>query len=253
MKKQIVTVVLTLMMTALISSVVRAEQVVRLSTINWEPYTGENLPDNGFFSEIVTESFARVGYRVEFHYRPWARALMETKEGRFHGLMVAYWKEDRVEFLNYSDVVWKVREEFIALRENPITYDGTLTSLKGYTIGILNKSAQAEELKAAGLETRPISDQVQNVKKLLAGRIDSMLIPRGIFFYHLERIDPQFDRGLVKILKPQYKIYDMYVAFSKQRPVYEQLTADFNRGLNRIKTDGTFEKIVHKHTISLEQ
>ena len=243
---------LTLMIAAFMSGIVGAEQTIqtiRLSTINWEPYAGESLPDHGFFSELVTEAFSRVGYRVEFQYRPWARALDEAKNGDVHGVMDAYWKEDRVEFLEYPDDVWKVKEEFIALRDTSITYTGSLADLKGSIIGVERGGAQAEELRAADLQTAAVADQVQNVQKLLAGRIDAILIPRAIFFYHLERLKPQFDRTLVKILKPPYKVYSLYVAFSKQKPNYAQLTADFNRGLKRIKTDGTYERVLKKHHI----
>ncbi len=230
-----------------------AEQSVQLATINWEPYTGENLPNHGFFSEIVTEAFSRTGCRVEFKYFPWSRALLYAKKGVVHGLMVAYWKRDRVEFLNYSDVVWKVKEEFIALRETPIVFDGALNSLKGRTIGALRGSAQAEELKAAGLQIDEISDQVLNIKKLLKKRIDIILIPSRILLFHLDRIDPTFDTARIKILKPEYKIFDMYVVFSKQIPGYEQLTADFNMGLDQIKNDGTYRMILHKHDIEVER
>lgn len=45
---------------------VHAGQTVVLSTINWPPYTGENLPGHGFISKIVTAAFEEVGYQVEF-------------------------------------------------------------------------------------------------------------------------------------------------------------------------------------------
>ncbi len=256
MQQQSKIIILVIVAAAILSgnSGLAAEQkIVRLATINWEPYTGENLPGHGFFSELVTESFARVGYRVQFYYLPWARALEETKKGLFDGLMNAYWKKDRVEFLHYPDVVWKVREEFIALKDNPISFDGTLASLKGYEIGVLRKSAQAEEIEAAGVKTWALSDQVRNVKKLLAGRIDAMIIPRAIFFYHLERVAPQFDPAQIKILEPSYKIYDMYVVFSKQKPNYAQLTNNFNRGLSLIKADRIYQKILHKHHVRYEE
>lgn len=232
---------------------VSAGQTIRLSTINWEPYTGESLPDHGFFSELVTEALARAGYRVEFQYRPWKRALHEAKKGDVHGLMDAYWKKDRVGFLDYPDVVWKVREEFIALRDNPVKYSGKLGDLKDVVIGSLRGSAQDEELRAAGIRTDVVTDQRQNVEKLLKGRIDAMLIPNSIFFYHAEQLDPRFDRTRVKILTPPYKIYDMYVVFSKKKPGYAKLTADFNRGLKLIKTDGTYQKILEKHHIMPEE
>ena len=226
-----------------------AEQTVLLSTINWETYSGETLPNHGFFSEIVTEAFSRVGYKVEFQYRSWARALEEAKTGDVHGVMDAYWKAERLKYLSYPDVVCRVKEHFIALQDHPISYSGSLADLKNYTVGVLNASAQADELSAAGVRTEAIDHQIQNIKKLVTGRIDAMLIPPIIFFYYAERLDAQFRVPKVKVLTPPFKTYDMYVAFSKQNPDYRQFTADFNRGLQLIKADGTYAKIRNKHEI----
>ena len=253
MRIRIAVIGLILILVDLFPGISYAQKTIQLATINWEPYTGEALPAQGFFSELVTESLMREGYHVEFKYYPWPRALAYTKNGHVHGLMDAYWKKDRIQFLEYPDVVWKVKEEFITLRGNPVTYTGTLASLKGFAIGVLRGSAQAEELKVAGLQTEEIAHQVQNVKKLLEKHINAVLMPKSVFFYHLEQIAPQFDRTRIVILKPPYKIYDMYVAFSKQKPGCKQLTADFNKGLYRIKADGTYEKILHKHHVRLEE
>ncbi|MCG8685905.1 MAG: ABC transporter substrate-binding protein [Desulfobacterales bacterium] len=248
MKKTIASLVVSLMLLGTFS-LCNAENIVRLSTINWEPYTGEKLPSHGFFSKLVVESFARAGYKVEFFYLPWARALLETKKGNFDGVMTAYWKKERTEYLHYPDTVYKVKENFVALKSNSINYAGILASLKGYSVGVLNRSIQAEELEKAGIKTQPISDQAQNVNKLLLGRIDTMLIPTPIFFYHLKEIAPKFDNSQIKILHPPYKIYDMFVAFSKKRQNYKELTEDFNKGLNYIKADGSYEKIVRESNI----
>lgn len=230
-----------------------SEKTIHLSTINWEPYTGKSLPDHGFFSELVTEAFSRMGYRVEFRYSSWARALRRARNGEVNGLMNAYWKKERTRDLSYPDVVWKVREEFIVLRNSPLTYTGNLSSLKGFNIGVLRGSLQAEELREAGLQVQEIDNQVQNVKKLLRGRIDAALIPRNTFFYHLARLSPQFDKAKIKILNPPYKTYDMYVVFSRKTYDYEKLTADFNRGMALIKADGSFKKILQKHHVVIEE
>ena len=226
-----------------------AERAVRLSTINWEPYSGERLPDHGFFSEIVTEAFSRVGYTVTFQYRSWARALEEAKNGDVHGVMDAYWKVERLKYLSYPDVVYRVREHFVALPDHPISYSGELADLKDYTIGALNASAQADELKAVGIRTETIDHQVQNIKKLLSGRIDAMLVPLPVFFYHAKRLDKRFEASKVKVLTPAFKTYDMYVAFSKRNPGYRQLTVDFNRGLRLVRADGAYVRILNKHRI----
>ena len=238
--------------TVVLTGGVHAQRTILLSSINWEPYTGEHLPNHGFFSEIVATAFSRVGYEVEYQYRSWARALKEAKEGDVNGVMDAYWKPEREAYLSYPDVVCRVQEVFIALSNHPISYSGSLADLKGYTIGVLHASAQAEELKASGVMIEAIDHQVQNIKKLLKGRIDAMLIPRLIFFYHAARLDDQFDASKVKVLKPPYKTYDMYVAFSKKHPEFRQLTTEFNRGLRLIKADGTYSQILDRHQIRLE-
>ena len=246
-EKYVVLIILFIILTIPIGG--NASQTVRFATINWEPYTGEKLTHHGFFSQLVAESFSRVGVGVEFHYRPWARAIMETREGRYDGLMVVYWKKDRAGYLEFSDVVWKVKEEFICLASTPVAFDGTPASLQNHKIGVLNQSLQAQELEEAGINIHPVSDQVQNVQLLEIGRIDAVLIPRSIFFYHWEKLVGQKDRPRVTVLTPPYKIYDMYVAFSKQRPGFKRLRDEFNRGLRILRQDGGFDRILKTHDI----
>jgi polar amino acid transport system substrate-binding protein len=248
MKKNMI-IVLVFMITVSVSHNISAEQTIQLSTINWEPYSGETLPHHGLFSEIVSEAFARVGYRVKYQYSPWARAILDAKNGRSDGVMSAYRTEAREEFFDYSEVVLKVKEEFISLEDYAINYNGTLSDLKDEYIGILRESLQAKEFQEAGLRTILLNDHAQNVGMFLKGRIRVMLIPHDIFFYQLKQLDPQFDQTKVHILSPPYKVYDTYVAFSKQRRNYAQLTTDFNRGLHLINVDGTYENILHKHQI----
>ena len=83
-------------------------------------------------------------------------------------------------------------------------------------------------------------------------RVDSIIIPRNMFFYHAKSIDPDFVPTDVEIIKPAYKVYDMYVAFSKLKPNYKQLTADFNKGLKIIKKDGSYDAILKKHNVSVD-
>ncbi|WP_425402015.1 hypothetical protein [Hahella ganghwensis] len=47
------------------SGVAGAETVLRISVGNWEPYIGQDLPDEGMAAVILRESLANVGYDVE--------------------------------------------------------------------------------------------------------------------------------------------------------------------------------------------
>ncbi|WP_018691710.1 substrate-binding periplasmic protein [Algicola sagamiensis] len=226
---------------------------VDLTTINWEPYTGETLNDGGFFTHIVTQAFQKAGYQVTYHYRPWTRALKEAKDGEVHGVMDVYKTKERTKFLSYPDVVWKVKEELITVKPLNINYGGDLSNLKSAVIGVIRGSTAHDDFDQAQLKTYPYNQQDQGILLILKERIDLILAPRSLFFYHLERLSPRFDRSKVKILSPPYKVFDMYVAFSKKKPGFEKLTEEFNAGLKQIKADGSYQKILKKHFISVDK
>jgi len=233
-----------LMSTLFMSGHALANKRVLLSTINLPPYTGEQLPEHGFFSEIVTQAFAEVGYQVEYQYRPWRRALQETKTGASDGVMTVFWEKDRAEYLEYPDVVWKVTTVVATLSDQPITYTGKVSDFKEYTIGVVRGSVVSKHLTGEGITTQDVPDHTQNILKLAAGRIDAMIIPDAVLRYKLSLLATEGKKIEARRLDTPYKVYDMYVAFSKANPEYKTLTQDFNKGLQLLKSKGEFDRIV---------
>lgn len=251
MKSKIIIIILTLILNKGLSAE-ENNKIIKLTSINWEPFSGQNLKNHGFISEIVEQSFKKVNFKVEFHYFPWKRALWLTKNGYYHGLMDAYWSKDRILDFIYSDVVWRVKEDFISYKENAFNYYGTINSLSYMKIGALRGSLQHKELEKANVIVQPLADLDKLIKMFIAKRIKIILVPRSIFFYYLKKIDPKFDTDEIQIIKPSYKIYDMYVVFSRKKKNHKKLTKEFNRGLKLIKKDGTYEKIIKKHKLNLK-
>lgn len=227
-----------------------AKETIILSTINWQPYTGQDLPNDGFFSELVTKSLNQVGYDVEYKYSPWARALKEAKYGEVQGVMVTYKTKDREAFLSFPDATWKVSEVFTVLKGSKITYTGELSELKGVQVGMVRGHAAVNKIKSGGIKVQLVSSQDTNIKKLLSGRIDAMLIPKDIFLALLKKVDPAYNPANIVFLEPAHSVHDLYVAFSKKNPNYEKLTSDFNKGLKMIKENGTYNKIIVKYNIA---
>ncbi len=226
---------------------VNASQTIKLASTEWEPYTGTSLPDHGYFSEIVSKAFERMGYQVEFEYYPWARALQTTQRGNIDGLMTADFTAERSELLDFTIPVQTIREVFISLHDSPVTFNGNLDSLKGYTIGIMRGSAQADKLLAADIDVELVATQHQNVKKLVLRRVDAILLPEEVFFTILKQIDPDYSKSKFTVQAPAFTTYDMHVAFSKNRAWHKQFTQDFNQGLQLIIEDGTYHVIQQKH------
>ena len=62
-----------------------AQETVRIASGEYAPWTSKNIKGAGFTNHVISEAFARVGYRVEFEYYPWKRAFKSAKTGeKFH-------------------------------------------------------------------------------------------------------------------------------------------------------------------------
>jgi polar amino acid transport system substrate-binding protein len=51
---------------------VAARESISLATLEWPPYTGTNLVNNGFSAEIVDAAFEAVGVKTQTTFLPWA-------------------------------------------------------------------------------------------------------------------------------------------------------------------------------------
>lgn len=225
------------------------KKIITLASTNWEPYVGEELYKEGFISDLVRAIMAESGYKVVYYYRPWSRAILETKNGTFDGLMAVYRNPEREKTMAFPDVLWQVKEEFIACKNKGIVYRKDLKNLLKYKVGTLRGSFQAEELKQAGIRIEGVTNHSQNVNKMLYRRLNIVIMPRSVFYYHLKRLKSDSNRKRFEILTPPFRVYGMYTVFSKKNPKYKKLTRDFNRGLKKIKANGIFKKILKDHNI----
>jgi polar amino acid transport system substrate-binding protein len=57
------------------------DKVVNISTLNWPPYAGSELPNGGATTEVVRVAFEKIGYEIDVAYRPWKRAIDMAKKG----------------------------------------------------------------------------------------------------------------------------------------------------------------------------
>jgi polar amino acid transport system substrate-binding protein len=223
-------------------------KLIRLATVPWDPICGPNLPNEGYFSEISREAFARVGYDLQIVWMPWKRCLHDTQNGYFDGLLAAYYSKARTEWLHYSDQVAETSIVFFCKQGRNITYR-TLQDLTPYTIGVERGFVHTEEFdKADFLKKEPVKKLDMNLNKLLKDRIDLVAASREIFLY---MVQTQYadKRALIQEISPPLAVSKIFNVFLKSRPDSAQVLNDFNRGLKMIREDGTFDNILKKHGI----
>ncbi len=217
---------------------------LKLTTVNWQPFYGENLPEKGFFSVIVRETFKRAGYDINIEFQPWKRALEATRKGKYDGLLGAYYTEERSTFLHYSDVVMENKDVFISKDKQLSNYQH-LDELKPYQIALIRASAPAEELQQQGFQVVETNDDLQAFRMLLKDRVALVLTSEKHYHYIMEQdVDLKANRDKFVLLQKPYKTYPLYVPISKSRADSEKVVERFNEALADIKRDGTYTRIL---------
>jgi len=236
------TILLALAMLA--SPAAHARQIT-MCTLNWEPYYGEDLPRNGFFTELVRTAFERAGHSVNVEFMPWARAMLEVKQGDREVLLGAYYSDERAETYLASDSIYTDKVGLIARRELDITEFDSLRELSDYTIGYGRGFAVSEEFDSADyLDKEAAKDQVLNLRKFERGRIDMIAGSFASLRYLAQQ--EGIDTSQMVFLEPALKTNTLHIMVSRAIPEGEQLLADFHRGLNEIREDGTYDEILRE-------
>lgn len=66
-------------------------RTLRLGCNEWQPYVGAaGAPEEGFAVDLTREALRRMGWKLDFRTRPWARCLEEMRRGTLDGVLCAY-------------------------------------------------------------------------------------------------------------------------------------------------------------------
>lgn len=222
------------------------ENTVVLATDPWPPYYGPDLNDGGYFTDIVTEAFKRVGYTCEVKFVPWKRALERAQRGSYDGILGAFYAESRTRDFAYSEPISESHLAFFSKKGRGIRYQ-TLQDLSQYSIGVIRGYSYSEEFEAATeLRTEEVNRVEQNIEKVLANRIDLFIDSQEVVSYLLNTtLSDQKDQ--LEMLTPPYKTNTLYVLISKKNPQHQRIVNDLNRGLQMLKEDGTYDAILKEH------
>ena len=85
-----------------------------------------------------------------------------------------------------------------------------------------------------------------NINKLIAGRTDLLIDSADSFNFILNKY---FKNATDKVtaIQPPYQIDKIYTVFSKKNSRYKKLMTDFDRGIELIIKNGTYDQILKKH------
>lgn len=231
----------------LICSLASHSREITMETVAWEPFYSDTLLNNGIINEIVNTAFQHAGYTTKTQFFSWRRAMQNVKEGKTDVLLGAYYTEERSKIYHYSKPIFDIDVGLIALKELGVTQYSRLEDLKRYTIGVGDDWSYGEKFDSATyLNKDPVISSTQNVRKLFRNRVDMIAMAIPVFKYEYNQIRRN-NKNKVVILKPLLASQPIYIMVGRTLSDGEKIIADFNKGLDIIKKNGTYDHLLKKH------
>ncbi len=223
-----------------------ADKTLHCGTVNFPPYCSETLENGGIMTEISTEAFKRTGWTFNIKFMNWSRAMKLCEKGKLDMVQAAYYNRNRAEKFHFTDSCAKAEIVIFKKKGSDISFE-QLEDLKPYTFGILRGWSYPEAFMKADYLKKEITDKpAVNIRKLIKGRVDLIIGGKQVV-HHIARTKfPQQADQLVA-LDPPLETNKLYHVITRKRADAERIAEDFNKGLQMMKADGTYDRIMQKH------
>lgn len=221
---------------------------VRVSADPWEAFIigneGES-PTGGYGPEITKEIFKRLGIEYEIMIYPYERCLLQMQSGERDMLLLVKKTPEREKYMLYS--VAAVSDPQLLYYSTNVVGNFEInhwSELKGYTVGGINSFNYGEfgkYIEEIGTTFDLVDTDTQNLKKLLSGRVDFIILNRSSAMW-FEKQNPKY-RGKIKAVSMAIDESEFYFALSKKGKA-TALLPKINEVLTAMKADGSMDKIL---------
>lgn len=218
-------------------AVAEGAKVVRLSSLEWPPYAGADLPGQGASIMVVRKALAEMGYELEVDFYPWSRAvhMAEDTNSGYAGYFPEYYSESVALQFGYSDPIGYGPLGFAEQKGMAVTWN-RLVDLDRFTIGTVKdyvNTSEFDSLVAGGLlNVSEALNDTSNLLKVAYHRIDMAVIDSNVMNY-LVGHDPDLRRVRDELaFNPQLlEMKSLYVCFNHSS---KELQSVLNQGLAKI-------------------
>jgi len=191
MKRFIVSGLLLLAFTCTVNAQ-SGPKLIRLSTLEWPPYTGLLLPKEGVSTHIATTVAKAAGFRLLTASFEWSKTVENgEKNPNYEGYFPEYYSKEREDACHLSQSLGTSLLGIATLKSAPISWS-TMSNLEQYRLGVVEGYLNGEEFDAAIKDKRqPVEaapSDAANIAKLRAGKIRGIVIDRNVLNYTLSKL-----------------------------------------------------------------
>lgn len=199
---------------------------------DWPPYIDRSHPNQGFISEIVTNSFEKMGIKTNLIYKPWKRVELDVDN---RGAVSFGWvrNKDRESKWLFSDKITVSSSFFLTRKDSNISWK-TLDDLKTYQIGITRGYSHGnafDDFKSQLMIQEAATDE-HNIGKLLKRRIDLFAVDPSVGATLLRTRFSREERNQLEfIMEPEITSHGIYVVCAKSNNKCSYYLEKFKAGM----------------------
>lgn len=224
---------------------------VKLTSLEWPPYTGQALPEQGATAAVARAAFAAMGYELVIDFYPWSRALLLARkpDSDYVGYFPEYYAESLKADFILSAPIGHGPLGFVERTDDPQPWT-QLTDLRHITIGTVQDYINTEEfdrLAAEGtLRVELANDDSANLRKVAGQRLRLAVIDRYVMDYLLEHDAGLADvHDLVQFNARMLEDKQLYICFRKDARG-QAMARIFDEGLKRIDPQAIVDRLMKK-------
>jgi polar amino acid transport system substrate-binding protein len=226
----------------------KADDVLPLATGEWPPYTSEQLPENGFLTELMAIIVGEMGMKPEFFFLPWPRATIITKQGGVFGAFPYAITVERQKDFYFSEVIHSDTAYMFyhktRFADKPVFK--TVEELRQFNVAALRGDNISRYLKENQVNLQELTTPEQLLLMLQKDRVDMVAIEKKVGLSTIKHLFPEQLREFVMLDKPLLSTGSSLMV-SKQYPNALTLLKQFNEALLKIQQNGTYERVLAKH------
>jgi polar amino acid transport system substrate-binding protein len=221
-------------------------QELKFALLEWPPHTSQNMDGYGVASELITAVTKEMNCKPKYNFYPLKRVFHYLEEGSHWAAFPGSYTKERAEKFIYSDPIFPQVDRFFYYKQKPKIKFTKLADLKPYIIGGTKGFWYEKEFKSANLQTYYVSKDVIALKMLVGGRVNLVAIHELVGWQLIKKHFPKEVDNFGVLEKP-LKVKENYLLASRTYPESKLLIQKFNQALQKIKSDGTYQKIAGKY------
>lgn len=214
-------------------SAIANADVIKLTSLEWPPYSGEALSNQGASVAVAKEAFKAMGHELVVEFYPWQRAVnVGLKDSKYNGYFPEYYSEGLD--CNFSEVMGKSPLGFAEQKAKPVTWN-SIDELSQYAIGTVrgyvNTAAFDQKVAQGDIKVDAATDDITNLRKIAAGRLALAVIDKNVMNYLLETDDSiKNQKNLISFNNNLLEDKGLHICFRKDSK-YKDI---FDQGLQKI-------------------